>query len=91
MGPRPADSVAMGHARKRGERATGDARAGGSDGRKFPSATADEGETRGRHGARWEQGAKKEASGDGREHTPWEWGETLEAVRPPEWTPKPTE
>ena len=37
----------------------GDARDGGSDGRKGPSTTADEGETRGRHGTRREQGEKK--------------------------------
>ena len=37
----------------------GDARAGGSDGRNVTSATADEGETRGRHGARREKGGKK--------------------------------
>ena len=36
-----------------------DARAGGSDGRKASSATADEVETQGCHGARREQGAKK--------------------------------
>ena len=36
-----------------------DARAGGSDGRKVPSATGEEAEMRGRHGVRREQGAKK--------------------------------
>ena len=36
-----------------------DARAGGSDDKKFPSETADEEETRGRHGVRHEQGAEK--------------------------------
>ena len=36
-----------------------DTRAGGSDGQKVPSATANKAETRGRHGARREQGAKK--------------------------------
>ena len=60
MGLRPADGIAMGHARKRGQEGLRvDARAGGSDGRKVPSVTADEAESRGRHGLRQEQGAKK--------------------------------
>ena len=43
-----------------GERGTqGDARAGGSDGGKDTSATANEGETRGHHGAWSDQGGKK--------------------------------
>ena len=63
MGLRPADGIAMGHARKRGERATGDARAGGINVRKVTSATDVKAETRGRHGARREQGKKRGPSG----------------------------
>ena len=43
----------------------GNSRAGGSDGWKVPSATANEAETQGRHGVRREQGAKREASREG--------------------------
>ena len=84
MGPRPADGVAMGPARKRGERATG-----GCEGRRERRREShlhngrrcrDAGPPWGEAGAR----GKEEAGGDGREQNPWEWGETLGAARPQE-------
>ena len=68
-----------------------DAWAGGSDGRKAPSATADEAGTRGRHGEGQEKGMKKEAGRVGKEQNHWECGETLGAAKSPEWNPRSTE
>ena len=44
----------------------GDARAGGSGGRKCTSVTANGGRMRGRHGARKENGGEREATGVGK-------------------------
>ena len=67
-----------------------DALAGGSEGRKSPSATANEAGTRGRHGMDRGKGRKTEAGGNWRGENPREWGETMGDARPPEWTPRPT-
>ena len=56
VGKRPADCVDMGHAINRARGLQVDAQAGGSDGWKAPSTTADEAGTRGRHGEWQEQG-----------------------------------
>ena len=51
-----------------------DARVGGSDKRKAPSATADKAGTQGRHGARQGQGENMEARGNLRGQNNREWG-----------------
>ena len=66
-----------------------DARAGRSNERKAPTATADKAGTQGRHGARQGQGENMEARGNLRGQKPREWGETIGAARPPEWRKTP--
>ena len=59
-----------------------DARAGRSNERKAPTATADKAGTQGRHGARQGQGENMEARGNLRGQNNQEWGETMGAARP---------
>ena len=91
MGIRNADGIAMGHARKRGERATG-----GCAGRRErrperPLRNSQRGGDAGPHEARQGQRDKNEAGRNWRGQNPWEWGETMGATRPLEWTPRPTD
>ena len=90
MGSRPTDGVAMGLARKRGERATD-----GCEGRQerrpeSPLCDGRPGKTLDRHGARWEQGAKKGGRRGWERAEPLGVEETLGGVRPPEWKPEKT-
>ena len=86
-----ADGVAMGHARKRGKRATGGCEGRWEQRREIHLRDG----RRGGRGAVMGQGKNKgggrETAGDGKGQNPGEWGKTLGATRPPEWTPIPTE
>ena len=75
MGPRPADGVATGHARKRGVWATG-----GCEGRRvrWRESHLWDGRQGGRHGSPMGRenntAGKREAAGVGKVKTPGEWG-----------------
>ena len=80
----------MGHARKRGERATGGCE-GRRERRQEHLRDGQRGETRSRHGVHTQHGGEKGGRRSWESDYPWGLGETMGTARPPEWTPIPTE